>query len=506
MDRPLHAVRTGLEDFLAELATLHYRYAAGLALGLPLQALYAEYPEMASPEAYAAAGEAQGRARSKGDLLAVRRLHLLRDFLAGQVEESLAAPAAEAVTRLQAQARLPVDDQTLSFGEALYRLPREPLRARRALLEHAVGQFLWEQRGPYGDRLEAALHTAERLGAKDYPSLCEELFSLPLAPLAEAAEQVLRSTEDAWRELLGYALKKLDPTLKPLPSGGARRHDLQAAARAPWLDSFFLLEDTRHAVLRCLTELGFDPGAARRIRLDEEPRPGKSSRPFVAAVRVPEEVRLVVQHESGLDALGALLHEYGHALHLAHVGEQLPQELRLLGDASVGESFAALFEHLPQEPRWLERYLRLPRSTARDSARLAAFRSLMVLRRLCARLPYELSLLRRGTSTERAEEYADGQRRALFVEPHPGFFLLDLDPRLYSARYLQAWALEVRLTTCMVARFNEDWWRNPAAGRWLQGLFARGGTDDAQALARELSGAELALPEVGRHLVTLLNA
>ena len=88
-----------------------------------------------------------------------------------------------------------------------------------------------------------------------------------------------------------------------------------------------------------------------------------------------------------------------------------------------------------------------------------------------------------GPSPERAEEYADAQRRALFVEPHLGFFLFDVDPQLYVTRYLRAWALETRLTAHLTARFNEDWWRNPASGRWLQGLFARGGTEDAEALA-----------------------
>src|SRR5688572_14079945 len=126
MDRPLHSVRAGLDDFLAELATLHYRHAAGLSATLKLRALHQEYPEMGSPEAYAAAGEAQGRARAREDSLAVRRLQLLRDFTASQVEESLAAETAEAVARLQAEACLPVNDQTLSFGEALYQLPREP--------------------------------------------------------------------------------------------------------------------------------------------------------------------------------------------------------------------------------------------------------------------------------------------------------------------------------------------------------------------------------------------
>jgi hypothetical protein len=505
MDRPLPPLRASLDDFLAELATLQYRHASGLAQELPLRELYEGSPEISSPEAFAAATEAIPKARAKGDSLGVRRLRLLRDFIATQVEEALAAPSADALSQLEARSRLPVDDQVLSLGEALGQLPREESRGRRALLEQATGGFLWDNRGRYGERREAALRTAERLRASSYLALREDVSGIELNKLVEAAQETLRGTEDAYRDVLGYVLKKVDPLLRPLPSGNARRHDLRAGTRVPWLDGFFRREDELPTVIRWLTEWGFHPTASGRIRLDDEERPGKAARPFTAAVRVPGEVRLVVQRRAGLDALGSLLHEYGHALHHAHVSDQLPLELRRLGDASVTEAFATLFERLLTDGEWLKRYPRLPSATARDAARMAAFQGLTVLRRYCAKLPYELSLYTRGPSPELAEEYADTQRRALFVDPHPGFFLFDVDPQLYVTRYLRAWALESRLTAHLTARFNEDWWRNPTAGRWLQGLFGRGGTDDAEALATELSAMALTLPEAGARLVAMLN-
>jgi hypothetical protein len=505
MDRPLPLLRASLDDFLAQLATLHYRHAAGLAPNLPLRELYEDSPEIASAEAFAAVTEAVPKAQAKGDLLGVRRLKLLRDFIATQIEEALAAPQAEAISQLETRARLPVDDQVLSFGEALGQIPPEPERGRRALLEGATGNFLWDNRGLYGDRRDAAFRVTEQLHAPSYLALREDVSGIPLEKLAEAAKETLARTEDAYRDVLSYVLKKVEPTLRSLPSGNARRHDLQAATQVPWMSGLFRREDEWPAVIRWLTEWGFHPAAQGRIRIDDEERPGKASRPFTAAVRIPDEVRLVVQRRAGLDALGSLLHEYGHALHHAHVSDQLPLELRRLGDASVTEAFATLFERLLTHEEWLKRYVRLPSAPARDASRMAAFQALTVLRRHCAKLPYELSLYQHGASPERAEEYADAQRRALLVEPHPGFFLFDVDPQLYVTRYLRAWALETRLTEQLTARFNEDWWRNPAAGRWLQGFFGRGGTDDAEALASELSGKALALPEAGSRLVALLD-
>lgn len=505
MDRPLLSVRTRLDDFLAELATLQYRHGAGLASDFPVARLHASFPELSSPETFAAASEALEKARGKDDPLAVRRVQLLRELVASQVEEALAARPAEAIATLEARSRLPVDDQTLSLPEALFQLPREPSRARRALLERTTGNFLWDHRGPYGDRREAALATAERLGAKDYPALRQDVTGIDAGKLAEAAEETLRRTEDAYRDVLAYVLKKVEPTLRPLPGGDAHRHDLQAALHAPWMDPFFRREDTSPAVARWLGEWGLRPDAFGRIRIDDEERPGKASRPFVAAVRVPNDVRLVLRPRGGLDALGGLLHEIGHAQHLAHVSEDAPMELRRLADASVTEAYATTFERLLLSPEWLKRYLRLPSTVVRDTTRLAAFQALTVLRRHCAKLPYELSLYTRGPSADRADEYAQRQRDALFVDPHPGFFLYDVDPQLYVTRYLRAWALETRLTAQLLERFNEDFWRNPAAFGWLSGLFAKGGAIDAEGLATDISGTPLALPEAGARLVAILN-
>ncbi len=85
-----------------------------------------------------------------------------------------------------------------------------------------MGNFLWSERGRYGARREAALRTAERLGAKDYPTLFQDVSGIALDKLAEAAEETLRRTEDAYRDVLGYVLRKLEPTLRPLPSAARR--------------------------------------------------------------------------------------------------------------------------------------------------------------------------------------------------------------------------------------------------------------------------------------------
>jgi hypothetical protein len=155
---------------------------------------------------------------------------------------------------------------------------------------------------------------------------------------------------------------------------------------------------------------------------------------------------------------------------------------------------------------WHRRYLHLPRALAREAARLAAFRSLVSLRRYCAHLPYEITVYQRGPVRSLAEDYQARVSSALFVSVQRGFFLREVEPQLYSSRRIRGWTLEARLRPTLVDRFNEDYWRNPATGQWLGELFARGQRDDADTLASELRRGPLSLEAAGARLVKVLNA
>ena len=71
---------------------------------------------------------------------------------------------------------------------------------------------------------------------------------------------------------------------------------------------------------------------------------------------------------------------------------------------------------------------------------------------------------------------------------------------------LDAWALEAHLVHVMRERFNEDWWRNPAAGRFLTDLAARGTTDDATTVAASLGRSTLEFTDASRRRVVVMGA
>jgi len=503
MDISIQTLRDKLEPFLYQVGSLHYRFGAGLTKEFPLRAAFANFPELGEPESFLAVREAIGRKAT--DALERERLGLLLEFLAGQVEDALCVDAAQAVAALEAGEPVAVGGERMAFHDALAQLARSPMRERRAVLEQGLADFLWEHQDPYARLRESASQAAARLGYSSYVALREAVSGDGLMALAAQCEVVLRQTEDAYRDVLSYALKKVDPSLRPLPGGAARKHDLQHALTAPWLAAHYRREDLMPATLRWLGEMGFDPYAQGRIQVDSEERAGKSPRAFVADLQVPNDIRLVVRLGSGLTDAFALLHEFGRAMHLAHLPKTASVEERRLGDPAVSEAYAASFDHVLLEPAWHKRYLRLPDAVAQDGARLVAFSNLVLLRRYCARLPFELALYERGPLRPLAEAYADRQAAALMVGVPKGFYLYDVDPHLYATRYLTAWALEAGLHGQLRTRFNEDYWRNPATGRWLQESFAQSGTERAPAVAKAWAGTAPSLEHAAKRLVEALN-
>src|SRR5205085_9560255 len=58
---------------------------------------------------------------------------------------------------------------------------------------------------------------------------------------------------------------------------------------------------------------------------------------------------LVMRPHGGQTDWNTFLHELGHALHFAYMRPDLPYEYRWLGDNSVTEGYAMLFDHLMQD-------------------------------------------------------------------------------------------------------------------------------------------------------------
>ena len=427
----------------------------------------------------------------------------LRRCLAALFEESLAAEATDRRAALERTGVISLGAESLSFAEAIHERSEHATRSRRAEIERALGEFYVRCERDLAVRFDAAVETARQLGRESYLALRSELDGFDPAALDRAAEGLLARTEDAYRDLLGFALRRVDAKLRPLPHGDARAHDLLHLERLPWLRADFPERQALRLALRWLEELGLDPLAAGRIRVDDRAEPTPAQ---VAAVRVPEQVQLLTGPTDGLPGYRELLAAVADAQRLAATDPIARVEERRLAEPAARELFCTLFARQLCDERWLKRYLELPRARAREIARLAALTQLIALRRACAQWLFERSLYARGVSAAAAEEYAERSAHALFVSTPREEFLAQLRPGMpEGARLLGAW-LEAALFARLKDRYDEDYFRNPGAGAFLNGLLKRAGLVAAETLGKELGTDALELSAAGDRLVAVMAA
>jgi len=379
-------------------------------------------------------------------------------------------------------------------------------RALRLALDAARAKLVEAEHAPLRrERLEREKDYIESIGiAGDYNSSFEAVTGISLSGLARDCERFLRDTQAMWDDTLPRVLKRS----LGIKRADAKRADALALFRASEFDDAFPGNQLESVVRRQVTEMGVDPTADGRIILDLGDREGKRARAFCSPVRVPQEVYLVLRPHGGQSDYSTLLHEMGHALHFAYARADYPFEFRWLGDNSVTESYAMLFDHRMQDKGWLMRYTQLGANRVGKFLRRAGFEELHFLRRYCAKLLYEKALYGGEIPWRQLPDlYVTLLTSATGFEYNAADAFVDVDPRYYSARYLRAWQLQSVLDEYLVGNFDVDWFRNPGAGRFMvDELFSEGQRETAEEVAQRTGAPALSFRPLERKIEELLVA
>jgi hypothetical protein len=205
---------------------------------------------------------------------------------------------------------------------------------------------------------------------------------------------------------------------------------------------------------------------------------------------VPDEVYLVIAPQGGHDDYATLFHEAGHTEHFAAVERRLPFEYRYLGDNSVTEGFAFLFQHLTEDRSWLRSVLGV--EDADGFLEYARASKLVYLRRYAAKLTYELEFHSGARPlNEMPPLYADLLGEALEIDWPQMSYLADVDEGYYVANYLRAWAFEAQFRRFLEGRFGPEWFRSPEVGALLRDIWREGQRLDAEELLMSVVGEDL---------------
>jgi len=492
------------EAFMQEISREYFEAHAGLKASAELQPIYAKHREILgrdslelTREHFLATAEGSEERRSA---------RLLLDWQAESQSARELASLDEREIAWEGDAVVKVEDgRQIPYQRTAIELANSTDKRERATIEKARSALVQQELAPMKrERFQRERDITESLGlANGYIPTWELLNGISLSGLRDECAQFLRDTQAMWDEVCPEFVKRgLGMTMAEVT-----RADALALFRAREFDQYFPAAEMEPSIRRQVREMGVDPEAGGRVRFDTGEREGKRSRAFCAPVRVPDEVYLVLRPHGGQTDWQTFLHELGHALHFANMRPDHPMEFRWMGDNSVTEGYAMLFDHLTQDAGWLQRYTRLDRKTLPAYLRAAGFEELHFLRRYCAKLIYETHLYGGDVSWDALPDlYVEQLTGATSFRYSRADAFVDVDPRFYAARYLRAWQLQALITETLVERYDADWWRNPRAGPWIvQALFGEAQRELAQEQAERVAGKELSFAPLVRSIERMLR-
>jgi hypothetical protein len=481
MPATLDELRAACDRYVEEADREHYLHLSGQKPELELTAISERFGAPFTPAALEAVLDARQRTSERQEH---RRHTALAMLVAELCMDRELAPLVDEIGTAQANATVDVDGETIGYYAASVAVANETDRERRHRIEQARLAVV-DSLNPMRERLLRRHHELVRdLGFAGYVELYSDLKGIDLRALGTTMQAFLDRTGDLWRE----AVTPWFEEVMGVPFSQARRDDLSALMRMRDRDAWFTTDAMVPALRSTLLGLGVALDDQPNVHVDLEDRPAKSPRAFCAAVRVPDEVYLVLRPTGGYQDWRGLFHEAGHAEHFANVDAHRPVEDRRLGDNSVTEAFAFTFEHLLIDGSWIAENTPGRDGDLAEFLRRAHTIYLYYIRRYAAKIVYELELHGEGPGRleGRGDRYVELLEGALSVRHDPRTYLDDVDPGFYCAQYLRAWMLEAQIKARWHTLHGERWWRPGAAGDELRGLWSLGQALPAHDLAVEL--------------------
>lgn len=461
----LSKLRADLEPFQSELMEEFYQNYAGLKEDFSTVPIYEKYSHLFSEGAIEAVKSALVESVDSED---TRWLRFLRTFSTMGYMDNAVKRLTDKASTFETQTVVRFEDEDIPYRFITIKIRNEPDHDRRSRLFEAKVQETVKLNEILLERMATADDLSVVLGFRNYRDMCSSLKGIDYAALGEQMEDLLRRTEKLYVETMDDLLGKTTG----LPLNEAWSYDVPFAFRGEEYNGYFEKEKLVESFFSTLNGMGLRPEQNKNIHMDMEERPKKSPRAFCSPVMVPDDIRLVIMPVGGWRDYDAFFHEGGHAWHFGNARKDLLPEYRYLGDNSVTESFAFLFNYLPSNKIWLEKVLGM--RDAEGYVRFELINKLMFLRRYAAKLLYEIKLHNTRVNPSFQDVYRTCLQKALKFRHTETHYLEDVDDAFYCAEYLRAWILEGQVREALVEQFGEDWFMNHKAGSFLKELWSYG--------------------------------
>ncbi|MBN1773316.1 MAG: hypothetical protein JXB32_18785 [Deltaproteobacteria bacterium] len=224
-------------------------------------------------------------------------------------------------------------------------------------------------------------------------------------------------------------------------------------------------------------------------------------------VRIPGDVRLVLNPTDGFPFYSTLFHEYGHALHESGIAQDVGT-FRSDRPGQFGEGMAVTVERLTGMREWQRRVAGLDEATIERAAGVERWRKVRRLRSLVAKCRFHYAAFDDPSADLAALESRLSEELLGVPGPERPLWADDMflaQPQIYVQNYVIAELIAAQVWEALRRRFAPDPTADPGVGPFLREAFWRHGQArdwreliaeatgrplDARALVRELTGTE----------------
>ena len=481
------------ESFFNEIAEEYYLSSSGLKEESNLSDIYEKYKDLFSKELI------DNLLSLKSGETFDRRQAQLLEFLFSLYQGYRTRKISDKLLSLEASSTITIASEKVPYRRATVLIKNSPDREKRKIIQEEVDKIVERDNPLRVESIESVHNVAAEFGYENYSSMISDTSGIDLDAFHVSCEKLLSSTEEMFVDVSSWAFKKyLNLDLEK-----AQTYDSLYLFRLNEYDEFFPADELLEKVRKCISSMNLDMEAGGNIKIDTENRPAKSPRAFCAPISVPDKIMLVIMPQGGLLDYQSFLHELGHAMHYAHVDPSMPMEHRYLGDNSVTEGFAMLFDHLTLNTKWLKRVAGM--EDQHNYLIMSNLLDLYMLRRYSAKFIYERELHGGSSLSDMPDAYASMLTEATKIAYQPLNYLNDVDGEFYCARYLRAWMLQSLINMHLTEECGDDWFLNPESGDKLRELWKYGQKLNAEEICKLISVADMNFDNLTKSIEDVFN-
>lgn len=473
-------IRKDVESFSQEISKEFYLQGAGLKQDVDFNKIYEKYPFLFTNENLCKIKSAFNN-NHENDNEKRRLKHFVEAFY-GEIMGSLTKGLVSEYFHAEATGKISTEPgKYISYRSSMVEVLNEKCRSRREGLRKAADNFTDKKVNPILENIfRVEKEYVKEMGFLNKVEMFAQLSGIDLYSLDRVMQKFLNDTEDIYVTLLSKMAKdKLNLNINEL-----KRHDLMFLMRAHQFDALFPKNRMVEKVSSFIKMMGIDIKAKTNIVFDLVARENKSPRAFCSPVRIPNEVYLVIFPRGGENDYTTFLHELGHALHFAHIDNNLEFEYKWYGDNSVTEGFAMTFDHLTMNETWTKSILGISSKNNSEYFSHRMMNELIMLRRYAGKIHYEIKLHEDHSLEGKKELYSSIFEDATKIKYSPENYLNDVDPNFYCARYIRAWMFQANMHKNMTLKHDDNWFENPNAGKFLKELWRSGQKFNAEEIMK----------------------